>query len=163
MASSVVSKSKPDRVTTIAGLRILAGVLAIGLGYYISTSTTAYLKFSGESLSDYESMQELQAASTFVACIVIIQGGAGIIIGLGMHGGKRWAWTANVVLSIIIILLTISDIASGLSRSAIGLIFNASILAYSFTRPVRAYFRKKMSPSFQPGDIPAGPFSAELN
>ena len=154
MTSTFSERSRPRVVTAIGKLRILAGVLVTGFGLYIATSASGYLEYMGESLADYASQEELDFFSSFIGGILVIQGVAGIVIAIGILGGKRWAWTANVVFSSILILLAASDIAFGELRSIVGLIFNAFILLYMFTKPVKLYFGRISLPFIPPSPSP---------
>lgn len=142
-------------VTAIGKLRILAGILVTGFGFFIATSTSGYLEYMDESLSDYGSEEELIFYSSFIGSILVIQGVVGAVIGLGILGGKRWAWTANVVFTSILILLFASDIAFGELQSIVGLIFNAFILPYMFTKPVKLYLGRISLPFTPPSPAPA--------
>lgn len=142
-------------VTAIGRLRLFAGILVTAVGVFIAISTSAYLEVMDESLSDYGSQEELAFTAGFVGAIFVIQGVIGIIIALGILGGKKWAWSANVVYSAILIVLFASDIALGETRELVGLIFNAFLLAYMFTGPVKFHFGR-VSPAPQPTS-PASP------
>jgi len=156
--ASVVSESKrPSAVARIAGLRVFAGVAAIGLAIYLATSTSGYLAFMGESISDYGSQVEVASAAESVGLIFAIQGVAGVAVAIGLIAGKKWAWTANVILSIILIALASSDIALGAPRSAIGLVFNAFILVYTLSKPVRSFFGRTGSSEASNSSGPATP------
>jgi len=147
MASLIRSeKRRPIRVTELGASRMLLGILAVGAGIYLATSTTGYLALTGESIADYGSQESLALWSVVMGSIVIIQGVAGIIVALGIFSGKKWAWTANMVLSIFLILATSLAIAYGDFMSAAGLISNLIILALAFTRPVREYFGERSFP-----------------
>ena len=156
MTSLLIERDRPRVVTAVGRLRMLAGILVMGFGLFMAISTERYLEFMGETLADYASLDELLFYSSFIGGIFIVQGIAGIIVALGIFAGKKWAWTANVVLSSILILLGAMDIALGELRSAIGVIFNAFILGYMFTRPVKLYFGKASLPT----NPPASPASA---
>jgi len=137
---SLSERDRPRVVTAIGRLRLLVGILVTGLGLFMATSTTAYLELMDESLSDYGSQVELAYYSSFTGAIFVIQGVVGIIIAIGILGGKKWAWMANVVFSTVLVVIFISDIALGEVREIIGLIFNAFLLGCMFTTPVKLYF-----------------------
>jgi hypothetical protein len=141
------SKERPRTVTSIGTLRLLYGVLAIGFGLVMAYSPSEYLEFMGESESDYVSAEELAFVAAFVGIIIGIQGAAGVIIAVATLIGKKWAWMANVVFASLLIVLAASDIALGYYSSAFGIFFNGFILAYMFSKPVKAYFGKLSPPS----------------
>jgi hypothetical protein len=141
------SNERPRTVSSIGTLRLLYGVLAIGFGVVMAYSPSEYLDFMGESESDYVSAEELALVAAFVGIFVSIQGAAGVIIAIATLLGKKWAWMANVVFASLLIVLAASDIAIGYYNSAFGMFFNGFILAYMFSRPVKAYFGKLSPPS----------------
>jgi hypothetical protein len=87
--------------------------------------------------------------ASFTGVFVGIQGVVGILIAMALLLGKKWAWIANVVFASILIVLLASDVAVGYFNSAYGIFFNGFILAYMFSRPVRAYFGR-LGPSSTP-------------
>jgi hypothetical protein len=119
---------------------VLYGILAIGFGLAMATSTSVYLDFMEESESDYASAEELAFVATFVGVVVGSQGVASVIVGFATLSGKKRAWMANVVLASVLIILAASDVAFGYYNSALGIFFNGFILAYMFSRPVKAHF-----------------------
>jgi hypothetical protein len=127
-------------VTSIGTLRLLGGIFALGLGLFLISSPEGYLNFMEESLSDYASAEEVAFYAAFTGIFVAIQGIIGIVIAFATLRGKKWAWTANVIFASMMILLLATDVASGYAKSAMGILFNAFILAYMFARPVKAYF-----------------------
>ena len=48
MSIPLSSNCRPRIVTSIGRLRLLAGILGIGFGLYLVSSTTWYLKYMGE-------------------------------------------------------------------------------------------------------------------
>jgi hypothetical protein len=141
------SNYRPRTVTSIGTLRLLYGVLAIGFGLVMAYSPSEYLDFMGESESDYVSAEELAFVAAFVGIIIGIQGAAGVIIATATLLGKKWAWIANVVFASLLMILLASDVAVGYYQSAFGIFFNGFILAYMFSKPVKAYFGKLSPPS----------------
>lgn len=140
------SSNRPRIVTAIGRLRVLAGILGMGFGLYLVSSTTGYLEYMEESESDYASQEELDFVSDFVGIYIASTGVIGIVIAFAMLLGKRRAWAANVVYSSILILLAIADVASGFRGSVMAIIFNGFILAYMFAGPVKAYFGRVSIP-----------------
>lgn len=148
-----VSNFRPRLVTSIGTLRLLGGIFALGLGLFLASSPAGYLNFMEESLSDYASAEEVAFHAAFTGIFFAVQGIIGIIIAFATLRGKKWAWTANVIFASILIFLLATDVASGYAKSAMGILFNAFILAYMFAKPVKAYFGRiglpptPMSPS----------------
>ncbi|MGI0037727.1 MAG: hypothetical protein ACRD99_05160, partial [Nitrososphaera sp.] len=134
------STGRPRIVTSIGTLRLLYGVLAIGFGMVLAYSPSAYLNFMGESESDYVSVEELAFVASFAGILIGIQGITGVVIAVATLLGKKWAWIANVVFASLLIILLASDVAFGYYDSAFGIFFNGFILAYMFSKPVKAYF-----------------------
>lgn len=149
------STERPRIVTRIGILRLMYGILAIAYGLAMATSTSVYLDFMEESESDYASAEELTYVATFVGIFITIPGIASILVGIAALLRTRWAWTANVVLASILIVLATSDVALGSYNSALGIFFNGFILAYMFSRPVKAYLKSPPSAFVTPGTAAA--------
>jgi len=81
---------------------------------------------------------------------LIVAGSAGIVIGIGVLKGKRWAWKTTIIqtlLSIAIGLIYFSytntyDPTTKLIGTSIELIFGIVIIGYFFQPHVRAYFNR---------------------
>ena len=147
MSLPVSSTYRPRTVTSIGTLRLLYGILAMGFSLVVAYSPSVYLDFMGESESDYLSAEELAFAAGITGILIGIQGVVGIIIGVATLLGKKWAWIANVVFASVLIVLLASEVAFGYYNSAFGIFFNGFILAYMFSKPVKAYFGKLSPPS----------------
>ena len=146
MSIPLSSSNRPRIVTSIGRLRLMAGILGVGFGLYLVSSTTGYLKYMGESESDYSSLEELEFVSDFDGIFIATLGAIGIVIAFAILRGKKRAWTANVAYSSIMIVLFAADVALGSPRSAVGVFFNGFILAYMFAGPVKAYFGRVSIP-----------------
>ena len=149
MSLAVSSINRPRVVTRIGTLRLMYGFLAIAAGLAMAYSTSTYLRIMGDSESDYASMEELVFSAQFTGIFFAIQGLIGIVIGIATLLGKKKAWIANVVFASILIFLLATDMAVGYYRSAFGIFFNGIILAYMFSKPVKAYFGR-LSPVSTP-------------
>ncbi|MGI0015555.1 MAG: hypothetical protein ACREBU_19235 [Nitrososphaera sp.] len=146
MSIPLSSNYRPRIVTTIGRLRLLAGILGIGFGLYLVSSPTGYLRYMGESESEYVSQEELDYYSDFVGIFIATLGVIGVVIAFGILYGKRRAWTANVAYSSILIVLSAADVVFGYPRSVMAIIFNGFILGYMFAGPVKAYFGRVSLP-----------------
>lgn len=142
MSLAVSSNNRPRTVTRIGALRLMYGFLAIAYGFFLAYSPTTYLSFMDELESDYASAEELAFSAAFTGVFVGIQGVIGVVIAIATLLGKKRAWIANVVFAAILIVLGALDVALGLFASAYGIFFNGFILAYMFSKPVKAYFGK---------------------
>lgn len=115
-------------VTILAALNILSGIVLILVGLGIAALGTVII---------------------FLAPIGIFFGGALVILGIasfavaaGLLQGKRWAWTATLILSIISIIVEIGSLAAGNAGSIISIIISAGIIYYLYRPYVMAYFGK---------------------
>jgi hypothetical protein len=111
----VTSTSRPDGVTIIAILCILAGIGAFFLG----------------------------AIGGPIAIILIPIGIVYFVVAYGLLKARSWAWTWTVILSIISIVLNVITIAFLGILSIINIVFGAIILYYLYRPHVKAYFGKR--------------------
>jgi uncharacterized membrane protein (DUF2068 family) len=74
--------------------------------------------------------------------ILLALGIAALFIAYGLIKGRGWAWTAAVVLSIIVIIMSVVSIVTGNIGSIISLAINGVILYYLYRPHVKAYFGK---------------------
>lgn len=88
-------------------------------------------------------VEYLGIASLSVGTILIIIGIVSLIVAYGLFKAKKWAWTANVALSIISIAVGIASIAAGSIGSIVGIVISAAILYYLYRPHVKEYFGKK--------------------
>jgi len=146
MSFPVSSNYRPRIVTSIGRLRLLTGILGIGFGLFLVSSTTGYLRYTGESVSDYASQEELDFVSDFAGIFIATLGVIGVVIAFAILRGKRRAWTANVAYSSILIVLFAADVALGSPQGIVGVLFNGFILAYMFVEPVKVYFGRVSPP-----------------
>jgi hypothetical protein len=74
--------------------------------------------------------------------LLLILGLLSFVVAFGLLGGKSWAWTIALALSVISIISNGVTIAYGGTSSIIGVIISL-IIIYYLTRPhVRVYFGK---------------------
>lgn len=158
--NSLFAKDCPRSIPAMGTVRLLGGIIAIGLGAFFVSSPMGYLNYVEESMADYESMAELVFVAAFVGAVFMILGTACITVAFGTFTRKGWAWTLNMILTPILLLLTILGIVGapgeiGMTTLA-SLGVNVFILYYLSTKSVRMYFGKIRVPMPQtPGPFPA--------
>ncbi len=143
--------SRPIGVTILAILAILgaiallfSGAVLIGLGLVIGTYAASQVTSSLAS-AGYSGLASLGAGTiaaivTALGAIFLILGLLDLAVGVGFLGGKGWAWTLGMIVSVINIVLSGLQIAFGSYPSAFGLVIWV-IIAYYLTRPhVKAFF-----------------------
>jgi Predicted membrane protein (DUF2127) len=167
-------KSRPTGVTIIAILVIIrgavvlvGGILAILAGAFISSLPPSTFEdaLSNGNLTVTDNNNGNMTISgippsfvppAFIGSIATAIGGvliaiavASFIIGYGLLKGKRWAWTAAVVVTIISIIIDVLSIVSVVNAvgGIISIIINGVILYYLYRPHVKAYFGKGVSPS----------------
>lgn len=70
----------------------------------------------------------------------LVLGIAGLFIAWGLISGKGWAWIITIIISIIMAIVNIIELAYGRYEHVIGLIINGVILYYMYRPQVKAYF-----------------------
>src|SRR5207249_8233310 len=104
--------SKPTGVTILAILAIIAaiafllgGAVLIGLGLVIGTyaasQVTSSLATAGFSGLASLGAGTIAAIITAIGAIALILGILYLAVGVGFLGGKGWAWTLGIIVSII--------------------------------------------------------------
>jgi len=143
--------SRPTGVTILAILAILVaifllftGAVLIGLGLVIGTYAASQIS-SALAAAGYPGLASLGAGTiaaiiTAFGAIFLILGLLDVALGVGFLGGKGWAWTLGMIVSVINIVWNILQIGFGSYSSAFGVIIFV-IIAYYLTRPhVKAFF-----------------------
>src|SRR3989442_6760588 len=158
--NSLFAKDCPRSIPAIGTVRLLGGIIAVGLGVFFVLSPVGYLNYMGESMTDYGSMVELVSVAALVGAVFMILGTAGIIVAFGTFTKKSWAWTLNMILTPIVLLLIILGIVGApgqIDRITLGsLVLNLFILYYRLTQNVRLHFGKIRVPIPQtPASFPA--------
>ena len=144
--NSLFAKDCPRSIPAIGTVRLLGGIIALSLGAFFVSSPMGYLNYMEESMADYESMVELVFVATLVGGVFMILGTACITVALGTFTRKSWAWTLNMILTPVLLLLTILGIVivpreiDITTFASLGV--NAFILYFLSTRSVRTYFGK---------------------
>ncbi|SRR6266436_2171452 len=159
---------RPTGVTILGVLAILGGIIllvggiaAIGLGLVIGTYAGSAFT-NALSNAGYSGIASIGAGT--LAVILLALGALALILGIlyfavgvGYFGGKGWAWTLGIVVTVISIIYDIVQIAFGAFSNVLGLVIHVLILYY-LTRPhVKAFFGK--GPSML-GSSPMPPSSA---
>jgi hypothetical protein len=152
-------QQKPRRPTGVTILGVLAilggiallfsGIVLIGLGLVIGTyagsAVTNALSNAGYSGLASIGAGTIAAILLALGALVLILGILYFAVGIGYFGGKGWAWTVGIIVTVISIILDIIQIALGAVSSAFGLIIGLLIIYY-LTRPhVKAFFGKGAS------------------
>lgn len=150
---STISHKRPLGVTIRGAFYIVEGVIAIFCGLLLST-TTQYLETYLNRLPQRPEistlLQILDGGLGHILIIwLIVAGSAGIVIGVGVLKGKRWAWKITIIQTLLSIATgliyfsyTNTDPTSKLIGTASELIIGIVIICYFFQPHVRAYFNR---------------------
>ena len=117
-------KVRPFGVTLLAIFVIVSGVIAIVGGIFFVT------------IAGLLDIDFLGAMSGIVAGVLVALGVASFVMAWGLLGGKPWAWTATLVLTIISVIFELA------AANIVGLIIDAIVLYYLFRPHVKAFFGK---------------------
>jgi len=157
---TMLKTSRPTGVTILAVLAILgaifllfSGAVLIGLGLVIGTYAASQIT-SALATAGYPGLASLGAGTiaaiiTAFGAIFLILGLLDLALGVGFLGGKSWAWTLGMIVSVINIVWNILQIAFGSYSSALGLIIGV-IIVYYLTRPHVKTFFGNGSPMIRP-------------
>jgi len=132
-----------DILGGIVGLA--AGALFIGIAALASSSLAAQYPALG-------SISGIASILYALGAVALILGIISIIVAIGFLGGKGWAWTLGIVVSVINIIVSIVETIIGFSSNIVGIIFSIIIIYYLMRPHVKAFFGKgsTMAPSTQP-------------
>jgi uncharacterized membrane protein (DUF2068 family) len=163
---------RPTGVTVLAVLSILgaiallfSGAVLIGLGLLLGTLTasvdiTRALTNAGYPGLGSLGVGTLSALIIALGAAILILGILYLTVGVGFLGGKRWAWTLGIIVSVIGIVLDVIQMIGGNYNSAVSLIISLLIIYY-LTRPhVKIFFGRGTqvaSPSTIPGTVSSTP------
>jgi hypothetical protein len=143
------SKSRPRGVTIAAAVNIIIGIagLIFGIGFIVQDAVLHPLVESAFDLP----RQNLSAEQASIPGFGITLGAVFVpiaivsfIVASGLLKGRRWAWTATLVLSIISIVwyaFTVAIIPSNGGRT-LGVIIGAVTIYYLYRPHVKAYVGK---------------------
>jgi hypothetical protein len=133
---------RPTGVTVLAILDILGGIVGLAAGaLFIGIAALA----SSSLAAQYPALGSISGIASILyalGALALILGIISIVVAIGFLGGKGWAWTLGIVVSIINIIVSIVETAIGFSSNLIGIIFSIIIIYYLMRPHVKAYFGK---------------------
>jgi len=145
---------RPTGVTVLAVLAILgaiallfSGAVLIGLGLLLGTLAASVDITNAITNAGYPGLSSLGTAtiSAFIialGAVILILGILYLAVGIGFFGGKRWAWTLGIIVSVIGIVLGIVQIAFGNYGSVLSVIISLLIVYYLMRPHVKVFFGK---------------------
>ena len=157
---------RPTGVTILAVLAILgalgllfSGAALIGLGLLLGTLAATVDITNAINNAGYPGLSSLgvgtlSALVIALGAVVAILGILYLAVGIGFFGGKRWAWTLGIIVSVIGIVLAIVQLAFGNYGSILSLIISLLIVYYLMRPHVKTFFGKgtlMASPATTPG------------
>lgn len=125
--------------------------MLIGLAGVAASLPPFFASYFGEELAISDSIVYLILTGVMLAVFVPLGIGF-LIIGFATLKGKRWAWMANMILSIISIPLSIGSGVSGDPAFVAGLIIDGIVIAFLLTKPVKVFLGR-----IQPTSPPTPP------
>ena len=153
--STPISRKRPLGVTVRGLLYVIEGVVAVFFGVLLSTTSqylTTYLNRFADSKEISATLDILNGDFSHVLVIwLVVAGGAGIIIGVGILGGKGWAWKITIIQTLLstaigvvyfTLLLNTPDVISKVIGTSLELIIGIVLVGYFYQPHVRAYFNK---------------------
>jgi len=154
---STISNKRPLGVTIRGLFYIIEGVVAVLLGVLLATTTQYIETYLSRLPQRPEFSALLQIFDGGLSHILIIwltvAGSAGIIIGIGVLKGKRWAWKITIIQTLLSVATgliyfayTNADPTSKLIGTSSELIIGIVIICYFFQPHVRAYFNRLSTP-----------------
>lgn len=158
---------RPTGVTILGVLAILGGIfgllggaLLIGLGALIGTLAASADISNAIAVSGYPGLSALDVSLVGViimilGAVILLLGIMYLAVGIGFFGGKGWAWTLGIIVSVINVVLSIVQIAFGSYGSIIGLIIGGLILYYLMRPHVKTFFGKGQAVAPMPTSTPA--------
>jgi lysylphosphatidylglycerol synthetase-like protein (DUF2156 family) len=131
---------RPWGVTAVGALTILGGIFLVGIG--IGAGTVPQFLSEFLDLTEDEMADQFMVAimASIVMAILVPLGLALLIVAFGALHGKKWAWTAVLIMCGISVALALADVLVGDSTSLVSLIINSLIIGYMFTGQAKNYF-----------------------
>jgi hypothetical protein len=145
------TKSRPRGITIAATLNIIIGVagLIFGIGFIIQDAVLHPLVESAFDLPRQNLSAEQASIPGFgitLGAVFVPLAIVSFIVASGLLKGRRWAWIAALVLSIISIVwyaFTVAIIPSNGGRT-LGVIIGAVTIYYLYRPHVKAYLGREM-------------------
>src|SRR2546428_590035 len=137
---------RPTGVTILAILAILGGIVLLvgGAGLLAFAGLLTIANLSNTPLSGID-IATVQLIFSALGAVLLVLGILYLIVGIGYWGGKGWAWTLGIVVTVISLIADIVQIGIN-PVSAAGNVFGiliALIILYYLTRQhVKAFFGK---------------------
>jgi hypothetical protein len=165
--------SRPTGVTILGVLAILGGIallvggialtgLGLVIGTYAGSAFTNALSNAGYSGLASISAGTLAVFLLALGAIVLVLGILYFAVGVGYFGGKGWAWTLGIIVTVISIIIDGVQIAFGAVSNLFGLVIGL-IIIYYLTRPhVKAFFGKGPSTMSSSSMPPSGMSSMSM-
>ena len=150
------TRGRPLGVTVIAILNVIGGIMMLIGGIAAVTGGALLPLVPQDTLQEGvpgTGMEALSSVSTSVLGGGAIVVGA-ILIGLaifsfvvawGLMKGRKWAWTATVVLSVISIVFAVVSLVAQNWFAIINIILSGVIIYYMYRPHVKAFFGKGVS------------------
>ena len=147
----IAPKSRPRGVTIAAAVNIIIGIagLIFGIGFIIQDAILHPLIESAFELPRRNLSAEQASTAGFgiaLGAVFVPLAIVSFIVASGLLKGRRWAWTATLVLSIISIVwyaFTVVIIPSNGGRT-LGVIIGAVTIYYLYRPDVKEYLGKGM-------------------
>lgn len=154
---SATDHNRPLGVTVRGLYYIIEGIIAIFCGVLLATMNqyiVTYLDRLPQRLEFSMLFQILDGSLGHILIIwLIVAGSAGIIIGIGVLKGKRWAWKVTIIQTVLSVATgliyfayTNTDPTSKLIGTSSELIIGIVIICYFLQPHVRAYFNRLSTP-----------------
>jgi hypothetical protein len=133
---------RPTGVTVLAILDILGGIVGLAAGaLFIGIAALA----SSNLAAQYPALGGISGIASILyalGALALVLGLVSIVVAVGFLGGKGWAWTLGIVVSVISIIISIVETVIGFSSNIIGIVFSIIIIYYLMRPHVKAYFGK---------------------
>lgn len=135
------SNPRPVGVTVLAVLSFIgaAGLALGGLALLLAGSVLAGV---GATFAPAWAVAAGGAILMVIGIVFLAMAAVAILSGIGLLGGKPWAWTLTLVLVALNALSGILDLVSGNFGALLGIALAVLVIWYLFTPPVKAFFAK---------------------
>ncbi|MFY9300390.1 MAG: hypothetical protein WAO91_04300 [Candidatus Nitrosotenuis sp.] len=139
---------RPLGITVLGWFEVIIGIIAIVAGVVfvvlapILSSILRDEVIAANEMVTGMSMPLIGAMSALLGALLIGGGAFGLFVGIGLLKGKKWAWTLEVISSVIGIAISGFSLISDLGSGIVGLIIESLVLYYLFRPNVKEYFGK---------------------